>query len=150
MASVFIEKDVQDLIKRINNLTPATQRLWGKMSVAQMLAHTNVTYEMIYTNTHQKPNFFKRLLLKTFVKEQVVGAKPYPKNGPTGPAFVISHEPDFNVEKQRLIDHLNRVLNDGETSFDGRESLSFGSLNTGEWNTMMYKHLDHHLSQFGV
>ena len=34
--------------------------------------------------------------------------------------------------------------------FEGKESNSFGPLTKGEWNNMFYKHLDHHLSQFGV
>ncbi|MEZ4909638.1 MAG: DUF1569 domain-containing protein [Saprospiraceae bacterium] len=150
MTSVFVENDVREVIKRINLLTPDTKGLWGKMSVAQMLAHCNVTYEMIFTDKHPKPNFFKRWLLKSFVKDQVVGPKPYPKNGKTAPAFIINHEPDFNTEKQRLIDYIDRVLKDGEKVFNGRESLSFGKLNIVEWNTLMYKHLDYHLSQFGV
>ena len=38
----------------------------------------------------------------------------------------------------------------GEAHFDNKESHSFGKLNINEWNTMFYKHLDPHLTQFGV
>jgi hypothetical protein len=34
--------------------------------------------------------------------------------------------------------------------FEGKESNSFGALNSTEWNNMLFKHLDHHLNQFGV
>lgn len=48
MENVFDAKDAQNYIDRINNLTPETKGLWGKMSVDQMLAHCNVSYEMVY------------------------------------------------------------------------------------------------------
>jgi hypothetical protein len=38
----------------------------------------------------------------------------------------------------------------GADAFEGKESNSFGKLTASEWNIMMYKHLDHHLTQFGV
>ena len=38
----------------------------------------------------------------------------------------------------------------GRSHFDGKESLSFGPINAQEWNNLFYKHLNHHLSQFGV
>jgi hypothetical protein len=38
----------------------------------------------------------------------------------------------------------------GEAHFDGKDSHSFGNLSKSQWNTMFYKHLDHHLTQFGV
>jgi hypothetical protein len=49
-----------------------------------------------------------------------------------------------------LINYIKRTADLGESHFDGKESRSFGKLNITEWNNMFYKHLDHHLSQFGV
>ena len=57
LPNIFEKSVADEVIARINNLTPATQPGWGKMNVAQMLAHCNVTYEMIYTDKHPKPNF---------------------------------------------------------------------------------------------
>lgn len=150
MKSVFDPRDVADLIARIDRLTPATVPQWGKMSVDQMLAHCNVSYEMLYDPSLPKPGAFKRLLLNAFVKQGVVGPKPYRRNLPTAPQFRMVGQKDFAVEKQRLIDYLQRVLQEGAHAFDGRESHSFGPLSVAEWNTMFYKHLDHHLTQFGV
>src|SRR6202000_2785164 len=77
MKNVFNTVDVEEMIGRINKLTPQTQPLWGKMTVGQMLAHCNVSYEMAYEDKHPKPNPFARLLIKAFVKNTVVGPKPY-------------------------------------------------------------------------
>ena len=150
MKNVFNEHDSKELTDRINKLSPATQALWGKMSVDQMLAHCNVTYELVYDNKHPKTNPFKKLLLKLLVKNYVVTEKMYKKNSPTAPEFVVKDSKNFEVEKKRLIDHIQKTLQLGETHFDGKESHSFGKLNKSEWNNMFYKHLDHHLSQFGV
>lgn len=150
LPNIFTAQVSADIINRINKLTPATQALWGKMNVGQMLAHSNVTYEMIFEDKHAKPNFLVRFVLKMFVKSKVVNEAPYQQGGPTAPQFVITDERDFEKEKIRLIDYINRVQQMGENVFDGKESHSFGVLNKTEWNNMMYKHLNHHLSQFGV
>ncbi len=150
MKNVFDQNDKKEILNRIDKLNSTSQRLWGKMDIAQMLAHCNVTYELVYEDKHPKPNSFMKLILKLFVKSTVVGDKPYRKNGQTAPAFLIKGERDFNVEKNRLINYINTTHGHGETYFDGKESHSFGALTKTEWNTMFYKHLDHHLKQFGV
>jgi hypothetical protein len=150
MKSVFNPADVAELTDRINKLTAQTQPQWGKMTVAQMLAHCNVSYEMAYTDKHPKPNVLMKFILKTLVKEKVVGPHPYKHSNPTAPAFLIKDDRDFEIEQKRLTDHLNQTLQLGEAHFDGKESHSFGKLSIDEWNTMFYKHLDHHLTQFGV
>lgn len=150
MKNVFQTATVDELIARIDKLTPETPALWGKMNVAQMLAHCNVSYEMAYENTHKAPNALMKLMLKLFVKESVVGTKPYPKNGQTAPAFLIKDEREFEKEKARLIAYLKKTQALGETYFEGKESLSFGKLTATQWNTLFQKHLEHHASQFGV
>jgi hypothetical protein len=150
MKNVFNKADVQELIARIEKLTPQTQAIWGKMTVAQMLAHCNISYELVYEEKHARPNAFARLILKTFVKKIVVNEVPYKHNSRTGPQFLVTEEKNFALEKNRLISHLEKTQELGETFFHNKESNSFGKLSKAEWNNMFYKHLDHHLSQFGV
>lgn len=150
MPSVFDPRTVAELSARINRLTPDTKPQWGKMSAGQMLAHCNVSYDMAYTDKYPKANAVTRFLLALFVKPGVVGPKPYPRNSPTAPAFRMAGPRDFEQEKRTLLDYLERVKRDGERAFNGRVSPSFGPLTASEWNTLFYKHLDHHLTQFGV
>ena len=150
MKSVFKAADVAELKERINKLTPTTERKWGKMTVSQMLAHCNVTYELVYEDKHPKPNAVAKFLLKAFVKSTVVGAKPYKQNLHTAPAFMVKDDKNFEAEKARLLAHIDKTMQLGEQHFSGKESHSFGKLTITEWNTMFYKHLDHHLRQFGV
>ena len=150
MKSVYNQTDTAEIISRINKLTPETKPLWGKMSVDQMLAHLNVAYEMAFEDNHPKPGAFKRFLLKTFVKDTVVNDKPYKRSSQTAPEFLIKDSKNFNQEKQRLIAYINKTQQLGQPHFEGKPSHSFGELTSSEWNNMFYKHLDHHLSQFGV
>ena len=150
MKSIFNQSDTAEIINRINQLTPTTERRWGKMTVAQMLAHCNVSYEMIYDDKHRKPSAFMRSVLKNLVKSKVVSEKPYLRNSRTAPQFIIKVDKNFKEEKKRLIDYITKTQQLGEAHFDGKESHSFGALSKGEWNNMLYKHLNHHLSQFGA
>jgi len=147
----IFQKEIADrTIGRIENLNANTSAKWGKMTVSQMLAHCNVTYEMVFDTKHPKPNAVVKFILKLFVKDAVVTEKPYKTNGQTAPAFIIKEDKNFEEEKTRLIQYINKVVELGENYFEGKESHSFGKLNKTEWNNMFYKHLDHHLSQFGV
>lgn len=148
----IFEKEVTDgIIARINNLKPDSPAQWGKMDVAKMLAHCNVAYETFYEpGKHPAPNFLMKFILKTFIKKKVTGEAPFPKNSPTAPYFIIKSDKDFETEKQRLIDYINKTQQLGESQFDGLESPSFGPLTKTEYSNMMYKHLNHHLTQFGA
>ncbi len=148
--NIFTESVTKQLLERIDNLTIHSTALWGTMQVAQMLAHCNVTYELIYTDKHPKPNFLVRFLLKMMVKKNVTNEVPYPHNQHTAKVFKISDAKMFDAEKTRLKDYMIQTLKLGEAHFNGKESHSFGALSAIEWNNMLYKHLDHHLKQFGV
>lgn len=150
MKNVFDQNDVNEYIHRINQLTPDSKALWGKMSVDQMLAHCNVSYEFVFSDKHKSPNPFVKLMLSLFVKKHIINDVPYKKNGPTAKEFIMTNVKEFESEKSRLIEHIQRVQQLGAHHFDGKESRSFGKLDKQGWNNMFAKHLDHHLSQFGV
>lgn len=150
MQNIFKKDDVTSIVNRIEKLSSETTPEWGKMNVGQMLAHLNVSYDMVYTDKYPRPGAIGRFFIKLLAKNAVVGPKPYQKNGRTAPQFVISDERDFQVEKKRLIDHLWKTQTLGESHFDNKESHSFGKLTKEEWNVLFSKHLDHHLTQFGV
>lgn len=150
MANIFNQDFCNQAIDRIHKLSPQSQPQWGKMNVSQMLAHVNVAYELVYTDKHPKPNPIAKFFIKLFAKNTVVGDKPYAKNIRTAPMFLITDERVFETEKERLIEHIKKTQQLGETHFDGKESHAFGNLSIKEWHNLFYKHLDHHLGQFGA
>lgn len=151
MKNIFQKEIANEIITRINELTPNSKPLWGRMNVSQMLAHCNVTYTYTYQpEQFKKPNFIVRFILKTVVKKYVLSPNPYKHNGKTAPEFIIKEERNFDLEKEKLINNIIKTQELGEKHFDGLENISFGKMSSDQWNTMFYKHLNHHLSQFGV
>lgn len=151
MENIFDAKVAQSYIARINTLTPESPGRWGTMTVDQMLAHCNVTYELVFEpQKHKKPGPVARFVLKTFVKPKVVNELPYRQNIPASPFFGIAGTRDFEKEKKRLIGFIQKTQQLGTDAFEGKESYSFGKLSAAEWTNMFAKHLNHHLSQFGV
>ena len=149
LPNIFSEPVAGEIVGRINNLSADSTPEWGKMGVSHMLAHCNVSYELVYDDKHPKPNPFMKFILKMLVKDKVVSEIPYKRSSPTAPAFIIKGDRDFEIEKTRLVNYVKKTQALGETEFDGKESHSFGKLSINEWNNMFYKHLDHHLTQFG-
>ena len=150
LPNIFTTSVSNDVVSRINQLSNTTPAQWGKMNVTQMLAHNNVTFEFAYEEKHKKPNFFMAFILKNLVKKGLTNEVPYKKNSSTAPEFIIGDDRNFDVEKSRLIEYINKTVQLGENHFDGRVSMIFGPMTTTEWNNLFYKHIDHHLTQFGV
>ncbi|MDZ7878827.1 MAG: DUF1569 domain-containing protein [Saprospiraceae bacterium] len=150
LPNIFTAPVSDAVVARINNVSKATQPQWGKMNATQMLAHLNVTFEFAFEEKHSKPNFFMGFILRNLVKGSLVNEKPYKKNASTAPEFIIKDDRNFDVEKKRLIGYINKTVQLGEKHFDGRVSMIFGEMTSTEWNNLFYKHIDHHLTQFGV
>lgn len=150
MKDIFSIEVTAETIHRIEQLKPNTKALWGTMNSGQMLAHCCVTYDMTFTNRYPKAGGFKKFLLKAFVKKGVVNEKPYPKSSRTAPVFIVADKQDFDLQKNRLMQYIKKVQGMGRKEFEGKESPNFGPLNAQEWNNLFYKHLDHHLKQFGL
>lgn len=150
MKSVFTPETSTECIERINQVNKDSQPIWGKMNAAQMLAHVNVAYGIAFDQIEVKNNFFMKLVLKSFIKPMVTNEKPYKKNGPTSPAFLISDERDLEKERQNLILNIKKVVELDQAHFENKINPSFGKLTSQEWSNMFYKHLNHHLTQFGV
>jgi hypothetical protein len=154
LKNVFDRSVTDELIARIQRLTPTTRPQWGKMDVAQMLAHCSRPYDSIfdpaYLVAHPKPNAVVRFLLKTFLKQIVVGEKAYARNSRTASEFIVADKRNLDTERAKLIGYLNKVQSLGSGHFAGKESHAMGPLSSAEWSNLFYKHLDHHLTQFGV
>ncbi len=149
--NIFETAIANEVINRINAISPEDLPQWGKMSADQMLAHCNVTYGFVYEQERfKKPSAFTKFLMKAFVKKIVVSDKPYKINSQTSSDFIMVGKKDFEKEKALLIANILKTQELGMKHFEGKENFSFGKLTGPEWNNMFYKHLDHHLRQFNV
>ncbi len=150
MSSIFNEQDKKELLKRIEKLSPANPSLWGKMSVSQMLTHNTKGIKM--TSGELKPRRvpFPVNIIGRLIKNRVLAAGDLRKNAPTAPELTISDTRDFEQEKVKLIAAVNDVYTMGKTGIKPDLHPFFGKMTQKEWGILTYKHLDHHLRQFGA
>jgi len=149
MKSLFNPADRESLSLRLAALEPDALRHWGKMDPAQMLLHCAIGLK---AGTGDQP--MKQVLLgklvTPFIRGRVLGEKPFRRNVHTDPTFVVSDRRDFEEERTRLATQIDRFCQRGPEAAGKQTHAFFGRLSGEEWGRLMYKHLDHHLRQFGV
>jgi hypothetical protein len=149
MKNLFQPEAVDEVISRIDGLQPTAQRQWGKMDAAQMLAHCSAALDMAAGRLNP-PRLLIGRLIGSFIRPIYSNDKPFSQNNPTDPKLVVSDRRDFQREQEQLRLKIRQF-------HEGREALCtrhphpfFGAMSPHEWSTGMYKHLDHHLRQFGA
>ena len=149
MNNLFDQSDVSQIIERIKKLTPNSQRQWGKMNVAQMLAHCNISLETAMGKNFIKPLFIGRII-GSFLKPRVLSEKPFGKNSPTDKSYIF--KPDLNFEEQKTIAiaSLKKFFEGGTSQCTTYPHPFFGKFTPEQWAVFQWKHMDHHLRQFGV
>jgi hypothetical protein len=135
---------------RLARLQPGAQPEWGRMSVSQALAHLSAALEMALGD-QKPPRMFAGRLLGGFVKGVVMrDDSPLKRNTPTAPTLLVKDDRDFERERQRLDALVQRFCEGGEAICSTHPHTFFGSMTPREWAILQYKHVDHHLRQFGA
>jgi Protein of unknown function (DUF1569) len=146
----LFDKDAHtEITDRINSLSPQSQRQWGKMNVAQMLAHCKEAFK-VPLRDKKIPRMFIGLLIGWAFKNKLYNDEPWKRNLPTAPNFIIKDERDFEKEKLELTGLINQFYNGGPQKVGRFPHPMFGSFTSSQWGRAMYKHIDHHLMQFGA
>ncbi|MEO6220122.1 MAG: DUF1569 domain-containing protein [Ginsengibacter sp.] len=148
MISIFSREDNDAIKDRINKLTPDSRPLWGKMSVSQMVAHLQRPILVSFGELKIKRGILG-ILFGKMAKRQMLMDKPFKHNMPTVKEFKIAGE-DFEKEKNLLLSYIDRYANKGTQIITKEPHPFFGKMTLEEWDTLQWKHLDHHLRQFGV
>jgi len=148
MDTIFNPATIESFIARINKLTPATPALWGKMNVAQMLAHCQVPIQVAFGDIVTNGGLIA-LLFGRMAKKKLVNDEPFGCNLPTMKEAKIADVRDFEKEKTALIALVKKFETGPAVLIKGPHPF-FGPLTVDEWSRLQTKHLDHHLRQFGV
>ena len=147
MKSLFTPSGNKEMIDRIQKLKAGMSPVWGKMTAAQMVAHSQVPFKVAFEELKLKRGIFG-ILFGGIARKKMIGPGQFGKNLPTGKSFIISGQPDFEKEKNNLIDYVKRFEKNGPKKITQEPHPFFGKMTSEEWDTLMYKHLDHHLRQF--
>ena len=148
--NLFEAATVEEVRERIAQLRPESERQWGKMNPAQMLAHCSATIGMAEGKVTPPRILLGRLLGPLAKKSLIVNGEPMRRNAMTEKSALVTDERDFMVERQRLRESIDRFASGGLGICTTHPHFFFGPLTPVEWAVLMYQHLDHHLRQFGV
>lgn len=149
MQNLYEAADREAILQRLSALGESSPRQWGRMNAAQMLAHCALIMEIACGQRPRKQILIGRLLAP-LVLGSAFGERPFSRNGPTGREFKIRDERDFAAERKRLANLVDSFCTRGPAGADGLVHPFFGRLTGDQWARLMYKHLDHHLRQFGA
>jgi len=144
-----LQETYKECISRIEELTAETQPLWGRMDAAQMLSHCTEV-QMVANGKDLIGTPFIIKLFGGLVKKMVLSEKPYPKNSRTHTQYIQTTDRDFETEKNRLFEVVEQFANMDKEEAEAVVHPLFGKMSIEEKGWSSYKHLDHHLTQFGV
>jgi hypothetical protein len=150
MKNLYDASDLDSLKTRITSLKPESSRQWGKMTPAQALAHCSLGVQMATGELRPRRKLIGRILGPVVKPKLVGGDQPMRRNSPTAEVLMPPNDPDFAAEQAKLIDLLDRFSAAGPQACTSHPHVFFGPMTPGEWAILMYKHVDHHLRQFGA
>jgi hypothetical protein len=146
MPSLRDEQTRNNLIHRLQRLTPATTPRWGRLDAPRLLCHLNDALAMslgdISTQSKHRKAFHHFPL-----KHLILYVLPFPKGAPTAPELLSTAPRDFDTDRQHTVELINRLA--ATPRANGPEHPFFGPLTNEEWNALQWKHIHHHLKQFG-
>ena len=151
MKNLFDTAVVKQIKARLGNLGPQSERRWGKMTAPQMLAHCSISMQWAVGEVVPEKGPLPVRLLGRLVKPFVFrNEDPLRKNSPTAKSLVVSDERDLDEQRDRLMALIDKFASGGAAGCTRNPHSFFGHMTPEEWSILSYKHLDHHLRQFGV
>jgi hypothetical protein len=134
------------IIERVQKLTPNTPARWGNFNAPRMICHLN---DALAVSVGEVPcRSMNRKAFQTFpLKHLILYVFPFPK-GAKAPLEMLATSPTvFEADCRQLLKLVARIASAPDGT--GPEHPLFGPLTTDEWNALHWKHIDHHLKQFG-
>jgi hypothetical protein len=146
MKSLWNEADRKATLARIDRVADGAPPRWGKMTADRMLSHLAASIRMA---NGELPAKSKRLPIRYFpLKQLIIFWLPFPKGAPTAPELLLDPEAPVSTLKPELKAQIERFATRTSTTFP--EHPAFGILTRRAWGVLTYRHVDHHLRQFGV
>lgn len=151
MKNLFDAMAADEVKTRLGKLGPQSERRWGKMTAPQMLAHCSMSMQWALGEVVPEKGPLPLRLIGRVVKPMVFrNADPLRKNSPTAKSLLVADERNLGNERERLSELIDKFAAGGVAGCTRNPHSFFGKMTAEEWAILMYKHLDHHLRQFGV
>lgn len=147
MKTLFDERARAGIVARVERITADTRPAWGKMNVEMMLAHLVASMRMASGELQVKP---KKLAIRVPpLRQLLVYWLPWPKGTPTAPELLPAERASVENSRRELV-QLIQVVGERGSHEQWPPHPAFGNLGRRGWGVLTWRHLDHHLRQFGL
>ncbi|MEM6321351.1 MAG: DUF1569 domain-containing protein [Bacteroidota bacterium] len=150
MKDIFKQETIANFKARINNISEDSTAEWGKMNVYQMLKHCTENDKMMTGERQLKRLFIGRFFGRIALRSSIKDDKPLSLNSPTHPDLVIKENGNVAAQKQEWLSVLEGYYSKPTATFNNFVHPFFGKMTPQQISKFAYKHIDHHLRQFGV
>lgn len=148
MRSLLNAKNQQRILDRIERLEPERSPLWGRMTAPRMVAHLCDQMRLTLGGVEVAP--MRSYARYPVVRELLLYVLPWPKGKVKGPREAFVSKPgEWENEVKNLIDLIQRYVEEDPRPTYPDHPL-FGRMSRRDWGVLCYRHIDHHLRQFGV
>ncbi|MCU0403356.1 MAG: DUF1569 domain-containing protein [Chitinophagaceae bacterium] len=149
-ANIFTDINYAEIVNRLKKLNADAERKWGTMTPAEMIRHCRAQIDFIL-NPSPDVKIYPTMFRFSPVRWLALYGIPWPKNSKTAPELDVTKKltdtTDFDNEKHLILQGLHNLYH-----ADHVEAIHplFGKMGKNQWGRVVWKHLDHHLRQFGV
>jgi hypothetical protein len=145
--SIFQAGSRAELQQRLASLAPDHAPLWGKMNAPKMVVHLADALKMALGELPVKPR--KTFLRFPVIKQLIIHVMPWPKGTPTAPELLARVPAAWNGEVVTL-SALVEKFSTRSAKDVWPPHPAFGKMSGRLWGALVYRHCDHHFTQFGI
>ena len=153
MRTVADEQTLTSLVERLQHLRPDTTRRWGALTAGEMLCHLGDAQESVL-GVRIPPGPAASGVPRPVIKWLVLySPMPWPKGAKTRPGVnpkIDGTRPgDFERDRTRAIASLKGLAAAPPPAL-AKHHFLFGPMSARDWHRWAYRHVSHHLRQFGL
>jgi len=145
--SIWLDEARRELTDRIGAVTPDRRAEWGTFSAPKMVCHLADSLKMAMGDLKVAPKWLP--IRFTPLKQLIIFAAPFPKGTPTAPELLVRQPREWANDVSEVQDLLARA-GSARTTDAWPDHPAFGKLSKRAWGVLIYRHMDHHLRQFGA
>lgn len=137
-------------MERLARLGRDSRPLWGIMSAPDMVSHCIQTIRMANGTLSIAPMSLPFPFRSAPLNRLIVYALPFPRHLPTFPELMARAPGEWSSDRAELVTLLDELAAGDPFHRAWPAHPAFGRLSASAWGVLGYKHLDHHLRQFGA
>lgn len=138
--------DRKRLIERLYKVKPESRPQWGSLTAPRMLCHLSDGLAMALGDIAIE-SLGRKKYQRFPLKHLILYVIQFPRNVQTMPELLATEPNSFEADRERLVQQIERLVRKSDGA--GPEHPLLGVLSNKAWNVLQYKHIEHHLTQFG-